>query len=71
MTDKRNGNVEAVFNAVQQGVTDHKAIPSWLNLTQTQVNNALKRLVDAKRVRRDGDKYVVNRRLIALEEFWR
>ncbi len=69
--DKRDGTIELVFNAVEQGVTDHLAMPAWLSLSQTQVNNALKRLVDAKRVRRDGDRYVVNRRLTALEEHWR
>lgn len=56
----RNGNVERVFNAVSQGVTDRKAMATWLALDQQAVDNALKRLIDGKRVRREGKAYVVN-----------
>lgn len=58
--DKRNGNVERVYDAVRQGVSDRKAIATWVGIDEQAVTNALYRLIDAKRVRKDGKLYVPN-----------
>lgn len=65
----RNGNVERVYGAVCQGVTDPKAIATWVSIDIDAVHNALKRLIDSKRVRREGKAYVRND-VPALAKVW-
>lgn len=67
----RNGNSERVLGAVKQGVSDPKAIATWLGIDKQAVDNALKRLVDGKKVRRDSStRYVPNERPL-LADVWR
>ncbi len=70
--DYQNGNQEAVLNAIKQGVSDPKAIATWLSLDLEQVRNAINRLKAAGLVRRmnlGGYAPVVKR--LALEDTWR
>lgn len=66
----RNGNLERVFDAVSQGVSDESAIAIWLGIDKQAVTNACKRLVDAKRIRKDGRHWKKNT-VPLLEEVWR
>lgn len=69
---QKNGNVDLVLAAVQQGMSDKRAIAIWLRLDVQAVENALKRLIDSGDVRRKmSGGYARARATCLLAEIWR
>jgi predicted transcriptional regulator len=48
----QNGTKDRVLNAIKQGVSDPKAIATWIGIGEAAVRNAIKRLLDAGDIRR-------------------
>jgi predicted transcriptional regulator len=52
MADLRDGTKDRVLNAIKQGVSDPKAIATWLDIELSAVKNAIKRLLDASDIQK-------------------
>jgi predicted transcriptional regulator len=76
MADLRDGTKDRVLNAIKQGVSDPKAIATWLDIELSAVKNAIKRLLDASDIqKRHGGGYEPAVRALrtkcALAETWK
>lgn len=71
MARHNNGTQRSVLNAIKQGVSDIKAICSWVGIPELAARNAIRRLIDRGDVRHTQAGYVAVRGAIELEKVWR
>lgn len=67
-----NGNKEAVLRSIQQGVSEPKAIATWLRIDESATRNAINRLVSEGLIRRKhggGYELTAGRRCL-LAQVW-
>jgi predicted transcriptional regulator len=55
MADPHNGTQTRVLNAIKQGVSDPKAIATWIDVELSAVKNAINRLRASGDIRRNPE----------------